>query len=157
MHLSSGEASWATTERKQRPRAVAVRPACRSLALEWQQVCQKANMGALEAALAEGSTESPSSRKDLPAAALPAQRFARRPPEGGSAQPMGRRAGPAAEEGAPPSAAFPILPASSAPARTPARVTQRRRTTGARPRRQRRGRDAALYLLLVPGPRLQGC
>lgn len=69
-------------------------------------------MGTREAALAEGSTESPSNRKDLRVAALPVQRFTPHPPEGGSAQPMGRRAGLAAEEGAPPSAPFPVLPES---------------------------------------------
>lgn len=99
---------------------------------------------------------SPGSRLDLRAAALAAQRFAPRPPEGGSAHPMGRRAGPVAMEGAPP---FALLPAysPSAPARTPARVTQRRRTPGARRRRQRRGGATALFLLLLPGPRLPGC
>lgn len=58
----------------------------------------------------EGSTRSPGCQLALRAAMLPGQRFPPSPPEGGSAQPMARRAGPAAEEGTPPSTPLPNTP-----------------------------------------------
>lgn len=101
-HLSPGEASRATTERKRCPRAMPVWAGGGALVGSGRRQTQ-----APEAAPAERSIESPGCPLALCAAALPAQRFSPHPPEGGSAQPVGRRAGLAAEEGAPPSAPLP--------------------------------------------------
>lgn len=86
--LPAGEASAATTGKKY-PWAV-VGP---GLALERQEVRHGAKR-APEVAGVEGSTGSRGHGLALRAAALAAQRFPRCPPEGGSAQPMGQRAGP---------------------------------------------------------------
>lgn len=122
------------------------------LALERQEVRQRAKPSP-EVAGVEGSTGSQGHGLALRAAALAAQRFPPWPPEGGSAQPMGQRAGPAEEEAPrPPPPPFP---------RPPPRAHLRGSHKGAG-LPARGGADkgaaepAALFRLPARGPRLLG-
>lgn len=87
--------------------------------------------------------------------ALPAQHFPPRPPEGGSAQPIGRREGPAAEEEAPPTAPLPAPPPP--PLRAHLRGSHKGAGLPAHGGADKGAAEpAALFLFPAPGPRLSG-
>lgn len=151
-HLSPGEASRATTERKRCPRAMPVWAGGGALVGSGRRQTQ-----APEAAPAEGSIESPGCPLALCAAALAAQRFSPHPPEGGSAQPVGRRAGLAAEEGAPPSAPLPAPAPPPPPPRSHLRGSHKGAGLPAHGRADKGSAEpATLFLLPAPGSEAAG-
>lgn len=153
MHLSSGEASWATTERKRRPRAVAVWPAGRGLALEWQQVCQRANMGPerqlwrreAPSPLAVERTSAP--RRSRASASLRARQRAAAPSQWAGGRGRLRRKEP-----------LPPLPSRSSPPPPPPRAHLRGSHKGAgRPAHGRADKGAAATLPSTSWCPVRGC
>lgn len=103
----------------------------------------------------EGSPGSPDCSLAPSGTALPAQHFPPRPPEGGSAQPIGRREGPAAEEEAPPPA--PLAAPPPPPLRAHLRGSHKGAGLPAHGGADKGAAEpAALFVLPEPGPRLSG-